>query len=74
MDALDDIRTEQVQLRERQARIEGINEQILARLTSIETRLANIETGQRWLFGLMFTGVLVIAGALITLAMSVSGG
>lgn len=74
MDALDDIRTEQVQLRERQARIEGINEQILARLTSIETRLANIETGQRWLFGLMFTGVLVIAGALITLAMNVSGG
>ncbi len=67
MGELDDIRTEQLQLRERQARIEGINEQILARLTSIEA-------GQRWLFGLMFTGVLVIAGALITLAMNVSNG
>ncbi len=36
VNAIDDIRAEQVQRRERQARIEGINEQILARLTSIE--------------------------------------
>ena len=37
----------------RLSRIEGIVEQIDKRLSSLETRIANLETGQRWIVGLL---------------------
>ena len=56
----------------RLSRIEGIVEQIDKRLSSLETRMANLETGQRWIVGLLFTLLIANVGAAITIVLTLS--
>jgi hypothetical protein len=51
-------------LESRLSRVEGIVEQIDKRLTSLETRMASLEIGQRWIIGIQFTTLLTL-GSLI---------
>ena len=60
------------ELSERQARLEGIIEQLDRRLDALDRRfdtvdrqLSELRAGQRWLFGLMFTSWLSIVGLIL---------
>ena len=56
----------------RLSRIEGIVEQIDKRLSNLETRMANFETGQRWIVGLLFALLIANVGAAITIVLTLS--
>ena len=53
-------------------RVNGIVEQIDKRLSSLETCMANLETGQRWIVGLLFTLLIANVGAAITIVLTLS--
>ena len=52
--------------------IKGIVVQIDKRLSSLETRMTNLETGQRWIVSLLFTLLIASVGAAITIVLTLS--
>ena len=64
MNEMTELRGKNAELSERQARLEGVIEQISARLTNLEAGQREITTTLRWVIGIQFTTLLSL-GALI---------